>query len=191
MSWHARKSVKSFLSCRWCHRTFIYMYKDLGMLMYFILSDDDFEIKSKYYSFIIVLSCFDSYLGFSECHYSSGYATVYSSKLPLVSTKKITKTIFNIFTISALHGLTWPQIPNFTSSINWYRSISIYSPRTSSFFAAACFAITTPRQQTAAANVWEVTVDSANWWCSFSHQAVMLFCWSALFSLPAYEAAKE
>ena len=28
-----------------------------------ILSDDDFEIKSKYYSFIIV--CFDSYLGFS------------------------------------------------------------------------------------------------------------------------------
>ena len=30
-----------------------------------IQSDDEFEIKSKYYSFIIVTSCFDSYLGFS------------------------------------------------------------------------------------------------------------------------------
>ena len=31
-----------------------------------IMSDDDFEIKSKYYSLIIVSSCFHSYLGFSE-----------------------------------------------------------------------------------------------------------------------------
>ena len=37
----------------------------------YFLSDDDFEIKSKYYSFILVLSCFESYLGFSGWHYYS------------------------------------------------------------------------------------------------------------------------
>ena len=63
------------LWCR-CHWTFVYI--DLGMLLYFILSDDDFEIKSKYYSFIVVSSCFDSYLAFSGWHYSSEYVAFYT-----------------------------------------------------------------------------------------------------------------
>ena len=40
------------------HRTFVYI--DIGMqLLYFILLDDDFEIKSKYYSFFIISSCLE------------------------------------------------------------------------------------------------------------------------------------
>ena len=37
----------------------------------------NFEIKSKYYSFTIVLSCFNSYLEFSEWDYSSEYVLFY------------------------------------------------------------------------------------------------------------------
>ena len=40
--------------------------EDTPFVFLCILSDDDFEIKSKYYSFIIVSSCFDSYLGYDK-----------------------------------------------------------------------------------------------------------------------------
>ena len=40
------------------------LYMCAWHIIVFILFDDDFEIKLKYYSFIIVSSCFDSYLGF-------------------------------------------------------------------------------------------------------------------------------
>ena len=62
-----------------------------------ILSDDDFEIKSKYYSFIIVSSCFDSYLGFSGSHYSSEYVSFYMfSSCRLVLLFLRTKNLFRV-----------------------------------------------------------------------------------------------